>query len=132
MSCCDYDYVGVEAWIPAYDTDDWYRPMGGVAPLMRFWKGEPENDHFYTTSGDEAELVQLYGWHAEGTEGALYEYSSGTELFPLYQFAISTKRRAGVSTVWRAMRCNRNRTTEPLPAGPSIDPKAASSLRPCI
>lgn len=55
-----------------------------TAPLKRFYKGAPQNDHFYTTDWVEpgttpperleSEIVLDCGWAYEGVEGNLYTY----------------------------------------------------------
>lgn len=45
-----------------------------TSPLMRFYKDQPETDHFYTTDLGERNTVLSLGWTEEGVEGNLYTY----------------------------------------------------------
>lgn len=96
ISCCGYQDAGVAAWVPVTDgsVDPAAQGLGTLAylPFMRFWKGAPENEHFYTTSPSEKDAVTRYGWNFEGYEGNLFSGArdGAQPLYRLYQFNPST------------------------------------------
>lgn len=75
----------INAAIQYYGYDDLPGQIGTIGyvealhrthtlPLQRFYKGQPETDHFYTTDQSEVDYVIAHGWNFEGGEGNLYTY----------------------------------------------------------
>lgn len=62
-------YGYVDTGIVAYVEK---RQQPNTLALMRYYKGPPQTDHFYTTDVDEGSLVQSWGWVLEGNEGYIY------------------------------------------------------------
>lgn len=90
QSCCGFTYVGVTAWVPVasyYDDVGLWEPVQySASKFRRFWKGQPQQEHFYTTKHSDASYVLANGWVDEGHEGYLYSSSSFAEgLLPLYR-----------------------------------------------
>lgn len=77
------DASQIEAAIYAHGYDDLPGLVGTIgyvepnletmtAELRRFYKWQPETDHFYTIDPDEMAQVRNLGWADEGIEGHLY------------------------------------------------------------
>jgi Repeat of unknown function (DUF5648) len=56
-----------------------------ILPFVRFFKGAPQIEHFYTSSNNEQQLIKYYGYTYEGAEGGLFTSGSNvvTGLVPL-------------------------------------------------
>lgn len=68
QSCCGYYGPTSVAYVPVFP--DGYE---GIRPFARYWKGAPQNEHFYTIDGWERSQIEPLGWQYERDEGALFD-----------------------------------------------------------
>lgn len=75
-------YGYVYQWTPFYVNTV---KINGTANWDRFYKGPPQNEHFYTWTQADADYVFANGWVYEGIEGNVAT-ASGPGVVPLYRF----------------------------------------------
>lgn len=67
ISCCGYHSPTLTAYLPRVADS-----QAGTHAWARYWKGLPQNEHFYTHLGSERSLVESMGWRFEREEGAVF------------------------------------------------------------
>jgi len=55
-------------------------------PLLRYWIGGAQTDHFYTTDANEGASVVKGGYKAEGNIGYVYQRNDIADTTPLYRY----------------------------------------------
>lgn len=67
IDCCGYHSPTLAAYLPRLADS-----QAGTHAWARYWKGLPQNEHFYSHLGHERSLVESMGWRYEREEGAVF------------------------------------------------------------